>query len=168
MSRKGSCLNPISSKTGNWWWPQTYQSSRRAWMLLGTWWDFWDCPVEGQKLDSMVLVSTFQLRLFYDFMKARYRTCDWMVIQHGSKKWNIRVSVQQGGITWEDYGYLTQREWQDTGWTGILTKGQTLLCAHCTESWCLQSRDVNKSLSLLWQIILLKCYMHLTKLKPQT
>ena len=32
------------------------------------------CPVQGQELDSMILVGPFQLRTFYDSMKKKHVT----------------------------------------------------------------------------------------------
>lgn len=32
----------------------------------GTWWDFWNCPVQGQDLSSTILVGPLQLRIFCD------------------------------------------------------------------------------------------------------
>lgn len=32
----------------------------------GTQWDSWGCPVQGQELGDMLLVSAFTLRMFYD------------------------------------------------------------------------------------------------------
>lgn len=32
----------------------------------------WGCPMQGQELHSMVLVSQFQLRIFFDTTPERY------------------------------------------------------------------------------------------------
>lgn len=32
------------------------------------WCEFWGCPVQGQELDSVILVALFQLRVFHDSM----------------------------------------------------------------------------------------------------
>lgn len=39
-------------------------------MLSSSWWDFWGCLMQGQELDSMILVRLLQLRIFYDLMTS--------------------------------------------------------------------------------------------------
>lgn len=47
-------------------------STRSVWtMPSGTCCDSWSCPVQSQKLDSMMLVGPFQIRIFHDSMTTR-------------------------------------------------------------------------------------------------
>lgn len=67
-----------------------YRSGSVWTMFSGTWGDFWACPVQGQKLDSVIFEGPFQLRSFYDFRSTSLfcmRACVCVAVAHCGCSW---------------------------------------------------------------------------------
>lgn len=57
--------------------------SSSVWIMLSdTWWDFWGCRVQSQKLDWTIFQCVFQVRIFFDsiiYLCLLYETHHWVL-----------------------------------------------------------------------------------------
>lgn len=65
-------------------------------LRCSSWWDFWDCLVQGRELDSMIHGGLFQLRIFFDSVNLTLRPVMKVVSCHQK-----RPILPQTGEFWE-------------------------------------------------------------------